>query len=85
MSATEINSKTAEAVAAIGAGEHETALRKLNAVKALLAGMPNVTHGEERLEWDREHIDTLITQIRRREVGKAGVVRSKIAYGSVGG
>lgn len=39
------------------AGDDTAALLKLNAVKALLS----VTHGEVRMEWNREHIDSLLS------------------------
>ena len=80
MSVATINTRVASAVSSIDSGDYATALTKLLGVKAFLAALPNTKHSEVELEWDREAIDSLITNIRKERLGAAGMRRNTVTY-----
>lgn len=84
MSVTDINTRVAAAVVAIDAADYATAYIKLLGAKALLAALPDTKHGEIELEWDREAIDSLLTNVRRSQQSSAGIRRSNVTYTRAG-
>lgn len=79
--ATMINTKADEAVAAIESGDLATALTKLLAVKALLSVKFDQQDGAgTQLLYDRAAIDDLIKQVRKQQHAGAGLQHQKIKY-----
>lgn len=80
--AAEINTKVNEAVTAIEAGNWSTALSKLLAAQALLAGKADsrtLTLNTE-LRWDRNAIDRLILQVRQQQGAGKGIQRTDLTH-----
>ena len=83
MSASEVNTKVAEAVTANEAGDFSTALTKLRSAKMLLIAMPDAKKGGDdgvELRWNREAIDSLIVQMQQQVGQTAGIRRTKFGH-----
>lgn len=87
MSATDVNTYVAAAIDAIEAEDFQTALRKLQAAKAALIALPDTSHRNASLNWNRDAIDSLILECRC-EIRAAdfaanatgGMLRTKVKY-----
>jgi hypothetical protein len=87
MSVADINTRVDAAVAAIDAGDYDSAYSKLLSAQALLAATPDSQKNSASLRFDRAAIAALIDTVRR-EIGRAsggrGVVRQNVVYKRVG-
>ncbi|MDQ3288923.1 MAG: hypothetical protein M3Q42_11835 [Pseudomonadota bacterium] len=86
MSASQLETLYSEAVAALDAGDYDTAITKAMAVKVRLATMPNVERslgggGKQRTEWaNAASLNTFILECRRLKGASLGLQQSKITY-----
>ncbi len=83
MSAANINTAVAAAIAAMRVRDFATAKTELQIAKAELAGTPDAEHNGEVLRWDRSAIDSLITQVDQQlaaSKGSGGVQTTKVKY-----
>lgn len=68
------------AAAALEAGDYATAERKALVAKLWLSAMPHGKQGSSEADWDRNAIDSLITQIKQAKAARIGVQRRPILY-----
>lgn len=78
MSAASINQKVQEAVAAHEAGDYSSALTKLRSAKILLAGKPDTEFDREKLIWDRNAIDGMISELKSLARRSRGIVQHPV-------
>jgi len=78
---TAINTKAAEAVAAIEAADYAVAIAKLLGVKVMISTLPSrsAKDGAE-LEYTPETLDALIADCRKQQAGAAGLRQTKVSW-----
>ena len=62
----EINAKMEDAVAAQEAGDYASALRHMETAYMRISVLPNSEFDKERLEWDRQGIESLIKYLQSK-------------------
>lgn len=76
ITAANIQDRITDGVAALDAGDYETAYTKFTAAKALMAGIPRMAFGSlqarNELQYTPESLDSLINQVRQLMQSRAG-------------
>lgn len=80
MSSAAINAKITEAVTAYESGDLDTALTKLESAEMLMAALPDSTKDNTELKWDRESLNRLKSDIRRRQNAALGFRRQSMRF-----
>lgn len=80
MSVATINTKVAEAVTAIEAGDYTTAQTKLESATILLAALPDQEQDGTSLRWDRSAIQRMLEVVAKKVSAANGVVRQTMTW-----
>jgi hypothetical protein len=75
-----VNNKVLAAIDASEAGDHDAALELMEQASMALAVVPNGKIEDAEVGWDRESIDRVIANLRRRVNRKGGVVMQAVRY-----
>lgn len=76
MSIAELETLYAAAIAALDAGQYETAIIKANAIKLRIATMPSVAQRQgARTEFTAQWVDSFIAECRRLLAESSGTTR----------
>ena len=80
---TEINTAMDAAVVAQAAGDYRAALVKVESAWMRLCALPDSEFSNERLEWSRESLKSLMDWLQKRANAQAAAESSAAARGSL--
>lgn len=75
-----IEAKVTAAIAADEDGDVARALQLMEQAQMLLAVTPDGKIEEEAVNWDRESINHVVSNLRRRSAASAGIVTHEVKY-----